>query len=420
MLYWGKLVRTVKQSSSWGKRVVGIKLFSKQCPASLPEDSGCGAFEQHCGQVGIDGSVELPAEAVAGQVAQESCNGAFDAALELPGAVWSYVFTFLDAPALCAAERVCPAWRQLILYENHALWCVLTEKIWPEWIESYKRWGLNGDTWGPQEWGPTGKCRTRIEPQQGSVVWEGAKRDPPPGERASAPWPATFWKGEYKAILLGERVIRGAHINRGHTFGTFGCAESVDVSHNRESGGLLTTDRFERAYIVPAGAVRCPNPPETISDGKSLTTCWKSLDMAIMPRERFEMLKENDFVEVQWKRVDSSAQFNWWLAIVQEVHYRTDEVTLRFDQYDAGRDGTLLQLSKVARTGGSSLHGGIAGGLRCCTPEDIKIWRQNMLEFSERQLNTYYSSKKWMPCGTLDRTRAKENMKAGRGFGNCR
>jgi hypothetical protein len=100
-------------------------------------------------------------------------------------------------------------------------------------------------------------------------------------------------------------------------------------------------------------------------------------DFVLMAKNMFDSLAVGTAVEIQWKFSTASPHYNWWYAVVQEVHSYDDEVTLRFEQYDADHPehSKLLRVATVLRTGGSLLHGGLTGGLRKCTPEDIRLWQ---------------------------------------------
>mmetsp|Transcript_18849 Transcript_18849/g.35937 ORF Transcript_18849/g.35937 Transcript_18849/m.35937 type:complete len:357 (-) Transcript_18849:383-1453(-) len=190
------------------------------------------------------------------------------------------------------------------------------------------------------------------------------------------------WPSEYYAIARGKRALRAQVMNKLLTFGTFGSSFLCDLTVHPESGGFLVSyppgsRRQAESEVVLPGRVRLP--PREVDPLANL--CIMQNDLVLMDRNEFASLTPGTPVEVQWKGSSSSPHYNWWLAVVERVNLVTDEVTLRFEQYDPeyAEHGKLVRVSTIPRAGGGKLHGGVAGGLRTCTPADLLTWQANML-----------------------------------------
>lgn len=123
-------------------------------------------------------------------------------------------------------------------------------------------------------------------------------------------------------------------------------------------------------------------------------------DFAPLPARAFRGLRPGQAVEVQWKRTLSSPHFGWWFALVHEVSAQPpaeqsrgagagggadggasgdtggDTVVLCFPQYGAPPEGeaALAGFGRIHRARATSLHGGLAGGLRIVSEGELAQW----------------------------------------------
>eukprot|EP00240_Pyramimonas_obovata_P015919 CAMPEP_0118937348 /NCGR_PEP_ID=MMETSP1169-20130426/22402_1 /TAXON_ID=36882 /ORGANISM="Pyramimonas obovata, Strain CCMP722" /LENGTH=292 /DNA_ID=CAMNT_0006880941 /DNA_START=333 /DNA_END=1208 /DNA_ORIENTATION=+ len=216
---------------------------------------------------------------------------------ELPEAMWWIVFGFLDSESLKKCMYVNKRWHSLATDES--LWTALLWKEWPLWAETFRR------------------KLDRAKAQASPLAVE------------------PRWRSEHACVSAGFRPIRVQVLNKLLTFGTFGSCFLCDVCVHPESGGYLARypkgSREPEAEIVLPSRVRLPPPqvdPTTILE-EQLD------DLVVMDQHEFALMPVGTAVEIQWKGSATSPHYNWWFAVVQEVHWREDEVTLRFEQYDS-------------------------------------------------------------------------------------
>lgn len=115
-------------------------------------------------------------------------------------------------------------------------------------------------------------------------------------------------------------------------------------------------------------------------------------------RDEFFNLKSDTPIEVQWKASSDSTQYSWWFAVVHTIDLDADEVTLRFEQYDSRspEHDARQERCTIPRTGGGQLNGGVAGGIRKCSPRDMLAWKANLVRGVDMDWTYNVDSEAWV------------------------
>lgn len=153
-------------------------------------------------------------------------------------------------------------------------------------------------------------------------------------------------------------------LHPGLTAGTFGATFHATARYRGPACG------DERLIVMERG-----HRPKAI-DSHRLRSVEGSRQHAPL-EPSFAALQPGEMVELQWKKGEHSHAYNWWFALVHRV-VSDDEVQLFFPQYGSTPQengaSSLVGVSTLHRTRETSMHGGIAGGIRKLSPARVVQW----------------------------------------------
>lgn len=191
-------------------------------------------------------------------------------------------------------------------------------------------------------------------------------------------------------------------MNPGLVPGTYGAAMYVDAAYTAPRTLECCELRRDSApSLVPQERVRAVSG---------------SPDFACTLSDFETTLKPGQVVELQWKKSEQSPRFNWWFALVYDVP-GPDVVRLFFPQYSSSPDhdpAKLTSLAEIERTRTTFMHGGVAGGLRIPTLDEVLQWWHALLEPSTCVVDARLSRVcRGHPTGSIDgiRERFAQNLK---------
>jgi len=164
-------------------------------------------------------------------------------------------------------------------------------------------------------------------------------------------------------LQFEAQIVNGPNLTRGN----FGSVMWASVSYrgpneleaHSTSPGLLYT--YVRPIAVPSMRTR------PCTGGKEFEVTLESFTLS---------LRVGMVIELQWKAREAAPRFLWWFALVHKV-ISPEEVVVFFPQYGPRPENDASALTAVAtlnRTRMTSMHGGVAGGVRVPEAACVVQW----------------------------------------------
>jgi hypothetical protein len=186
---------------------------------------------------------------------------------------------------------------------------------------------------------------------------------------------ACRWAKQAYMLADGGSTFDVQLINSQLRAGMFGSASIATARYGRRVGreDEATSSRLwvDCGRVGAVAGTIAPTP-----EGRARKPSGVTHEFASMATPFTSSLEPGMVVELQWKKSLTSPRFAWWFALVHRI-VSPDCVELLFPQYGGASEdtgGPLTGVSRIDRLQLTSMHGGVAGGIRLPTPAQVDQW----------------------------------------------